>query len=92
MIGASTDYSFFFRPRRLQTMEQDYYSPDFDPNSLTKQRLKSILSAEGVELPGTEQKKNSTSIYLFNMFIRNPELKSSLQKRVLFMSQRRELL
>jgi hypothetical protein len=39
-------------------MEKDYYSKDFDPNSLTKQKLKSILSAEDVELPGTDQKKN----------------------------------
>ena len=53
-------------------MEKDYYSADFDPNSLTKQKLKSVLSAEGVELPGTDQKKN----FYLDLFVRHVRGKS----------------
>jgi hypothetical protein len=48
-------------------MEEDYYSSDFDPNSLTKQKLKSILSSEGIEFPGTDQRKS----FYVDLFLQN---------------------
>ena len=39
-------------------MDPDIYDETFDPNTLTKPKLKSILSAQGVDLPGQEQKKD----------------------------------